>query len=58
MWLDSDTKIAALSGAPSDIARDSINRFAGSRRMLAHFIFTPGQRTPCRPRRRRQHGQA
>ena len=56
MWLDSDTKIAALSGAPSDIkkdwllpneaiadARDRINRFAGSRRMLSHFIFTPGQ---------------
>ncbi|HEX3996432.1 MAG TPA: hypothetical protein VHX39_35115 [Acetobacteraceae bacterium] len=56
MWLDSDTKIAALSGAPSDIkkdwllpneviadARDRINRFAGSRRLLSHFIFTPGQ---------------
>jgi hypothetical protein len=56
MWLDSDTKIAALSGAPSDIkkdwllpneaiadARDRINRFAGSKRMLSHFIFTPGQ---------------
>src|ERR1700744_4358686 len=56
MWLDSDTKIAALSGAPSDIkkdwllpndaiadARDRINHFAGSRRMLSHFIFTPGQ---------------
>jgi uncharacterized protein len=56
MWFDSDTKIAALSGAPSDIekdwllpnaaiatARDSINRFAGSRRLLSHFIFTPGQ---------------
>jgi uncharacterized protein len=56
MWFDSDTKIAALSGAPSDIkqdwllpnhaiaeARDSINRFARSRRLLSHFIFTPGQ---------------
>jgi uncharacterized protein len=56
MWFDSDTKIAALSGAPSDIkqdwllpnhsiaaGRDSINRFARSRRMLSHFIFTPGQ---------------
>ena len=56
MWLDSDTKIAALSGAPSDIkqdwllpnaaiaeARDGINSFAGSRRVLSHFIFTPGQ---------------
>jgi hypothetical protein len=56
MWLDSDTEIAALSGAPSDIrkdwllpndaiadGRDRINHFAGSRRMLSHFIFTPGQ---------------
>ncbi len=56
MWLDSDTKIAALSGAPSDIRKDwllpnqtiaearaRINRFAGSRRLLSHFIFTPGQ---------------
>ncbi len=56
IWLDSDTKIAALSGAPSDTrsdwllpnhaiaaARASINRFAGSRRSLSHFIFTPGQ---------------
>jgi uncharacterized protein len=56
MWFDSDTRIAALSGAPSDIehdwllpndliasSRDSVNRFAGSRRLLSHFIFTPGQ---------------
>ncbi|HWG77058.1 MAG TPA: hypothetical protein VN660_09725 [Steroidobacteraceae bacterium] len=56
IWFDSDTKIAALSGAPSDLGpdwllpnqsiaetRDSINRFAGSRRLLSHFIFTPGQ---------------
>jgi uncharacterized protein len=56
MWFDSDTKITALSGAPSDIkqdwllpnhsiasGRDSINRFARSRRVLSHFIFTPGQ---------------
>ncbi|HLY04754.1 MAG TPA: hypothetical protein VKR31_03305 [Rhizomicrobium sp.] len=56
IWLDSDTKIAALSGAPSDIEKDwlvpndaiaearrRINRFAGSRRLLSHFIFTPGQ---------------
>lgn len=56
MWFDSDTKIAALSGAPSDMRKDwllpnhsiaaaraSVNRFAGSRRLLSHFIFTPGQ---------------
>jgi hypothetical protein len=56
MWFDSDTKIAALSGAPSDLRKDwllpnrtiadtreSVNRFAGSRRLLSHFIFTPGQ---------------
>jgi uncharacterized protein len=56
IYLDSDTKAAMLSGAPSDIvedwflsndriaqAREQINRFAGSRRMLSHFVFTPGQ---------------
>jgi predicted TIM-barrel fold metal-dependent hydrolase len=56
MFLDSDTKIAVLSGAPSDLpqdwmlsndairdACDRINGFAGSQRMLGHFIFTPGQ---------------
>lgn len=56
IFLDSDTKVAVLSGAPSDIPddwmlsneaiRDACNRvngFAGSRRMLGHFIFTPGQ---------------
>ena len=56
IWLDSDTKIAALSGAPSDIpadwfltnsqiarARDEVNAFARSRRLPSHFIFTPGQ---------------
>ena len=56
MWFDSDTKMVALSGAPSDLGRDwllpnqsiadtrdSINQFAGSRRVLSHFIFTPGQ---------------
>ncbi len=56
MFLDSDTKVALLSGAPSDIprdwflsngsirdARDRVNAFAGSRRMLSHFVFTPGQ---------------
>jgi len=56
MFLDSDTKIAVLSGAPSDIpmdwmlsndtirhACDRVNRFAGSERMLPHFIFVPGQ---------------
>jgi hypothetical protein len=56
MFLDSDTKIAVLSGAPSDIPRDwmlsndsirdacdRVNQFAGSQRMLSHFIFVPGQ---------------
>ncbi|MBV8093093.1 MAG: amidohydrolase family protein [Acetobacteraceae bacterium] len=56
MFLDSDTKVAVLSGAPSDLpqdwmlsndaireACDRVNSFAGSRRMLGHFIFTPGQ---------------
>jgi hypothetical protein len=56
IYLDSDTKVALISSSPSDIAqdwfltnemmaqaRDKINRHAGSRRMLTHAIFTPGQ---------------
>jgi uncharacterized protein len=56
LFLDSDTKTAVLSGAPSDLpqdwmlsndairdACDRVNGFAGSQRMLGHFIFTPGQ---------------
>jgi hypothetical protein len=56
VFLDSDTKVALISGAPSDIpqdwfltnemkaeARAKVNRDAGSRRMLSHAIFTPGQ---------------
>ena len=56
IFLDSDTKVAGLSGAPSDLpedwfltnemkaeARAKVNQEAGSRRMLAQAIFTPGQ---------------
>jgi uncharacterized protein len=56
VFLDSDTKVALISSAPSDVpqdwfltnemaiaARDRVNREAGSRRMMAHAIFTPGQ---------------
>ncbi|MGH7354594.1 MAG: amidohydrolase family protein, partial [Candidatus Rokuibacteriota bacterium] len=56
VFLDSDTKVAMISGAPSDIpqdwfltnemkveARARVNKEAGSRRMMAHAIFTPGQ---------------
>jgi predicted TIM-barrel fold metal-dependent hydrolase len=56
LFLDSDTKIAALSGAPADIpddwfltneqiaaTRNGVNKFAGSKRLMSHFIFTPGQ---------------
>ena len=56
MFLDSDTKIALISSAPSDIehdwfltneqmaqARDKVNKEAGSRRLFSHIIFTPGQ---------------
>jgi len=52
----SDTTVALLSSAPSDRpegwflhnpetigAREKINALAGSRRMLAHAVFTPGQ---------------
>jgi uncharacterized protein len=54
IFVDSDTKIALLSGAPFDdpswdfltndqivAARTSINKFSGSRRLLAHSLFTP-----------------
>jgi len=56
MFLDSDTKVALLSGAPSDVptdwfltnemkadARRKLNEFAGSRRLLTHAVFAPGQ---------------
>jgi uncharacterized protein len=56
MFLDSDTKIALISSAPSDIERDwfltneqmaearaKLNREAGARRLFSHMIFTPGQ---------------
>src|SRR5260370_12630728 len=54
IFLDSDTKIALLSGAPfydrtwdllsNDqiaMARAAINKIAGSRRLLRHTVFTP-----------------
>jgi hypothetical protein len=54
IFVDSDTKVALLSGAPFDdpswdlltndqiaSARHSINKFAGSRRLLGHSVFTP-----------------
>src|SRR5512145_614022 len=54
VFVDSDTKVALLSGAPFDdptwdllsndqiaAARASINRISGSRRLLAHTVFTP-----------------
>jgi predicted TIM-barrel fold metal-dependent hydrolase len=56
VFLDSDTKVALISSAPSDnpedwfltnemtaAARAKVNQEAGARRMLAHAIFTPGQ---------------
>jgi predicted TIM-barrel fold metal-dependent hydrolase len=56
IYLDSDTKVALLTNAPSDIpddwfltnqmvfqTRDDINAKAGARRMLAHYTITPGQ---------------
>lgn len=55
IFLDSDTKIALISSAPSDIpedwfltneqmaqARARVNEEAGSRRLMTHAIFTPG----------------
>jgi hypothetical protein len=54
VFVDSDTKVALLSGAPFDdptwdlltndqiaAARGAINRIADSRRLLGHAIFTP-----------------
>jgi predicted TIM-barrel fold metal-dependent hydrolase len=56
VFLNSDTKIALLSGAPFDdpswwfLANDqirgaveTINKLAGSRRMYGHFVITPKQ---------------
>jgi hypothetical protein len=56
VFYDSDTKIALISSAPSDVAADwfltnqmtaearaRVNELLGSRRMLSHAIFTPGQ---------------
>ena len=56
IYLDSDTKVALISSSPSEVpqdwfltnemmaqARAKINQAAGSRRMLCHAIFTPGQ---------------
>ena len=55
IFLDSDTKVACISGAPSEVpddwfltnemkaqARADVNGLAGTRRMLSHAIFTPG----------------
>jgi predicted TIM-barrel fold metal-dependent hydrolase len=55
IYLDSDTKVACISGAPSEVpadwfltnemkaqARASVNAIAGTKRMFAHAIFTPG----------------
>jgi uncharacterized protein len=54
IFVDSDTKVALLSGAPFDdptwdllsndqiaAARTAINRIADSRRLLGHAVFTP-----------------
>ena len=56
IYLDSDTKVAMISSAPSDVpedwfltndmtvqARKRVNDAAGTKRMMAHAIFTPGQ---------------
>lgn len=56
IFVNSDTKIALLSGAPFDdpswalLPNDHIadtvemvNKMAGTRRMLGHFVMTPGQ---------------
>jgi predicted TIM-barrel fold metal-dependent hydrolase len=55
IYLDSDTKVACISGAPSEEPRDwfltnemkfdaraKVNKEAGTKRMFSHAIFTPG----------------
>ncbi|MBL8700331.1 MAG: amidohydrolase family protein [Alphaproteobacteria bacterium] len=55
MFLDSDTKVALISGSPSEDKRDwfltnemkrdaraKVNAAAGSKRCLSHMIFAPG----------------
>jgi len=55
IYLDSDTKVACISGSPSEVpedwfltnemkaqARADVNGLSGSKRMFAHAIFTPG----------------
>ncbi len=56
IFMDSDTKIALISSAPSEIehdwfltneqmaaAREKVNKEAGTRRLFSHMIFTPGR---------------
>jgi uncharacterized protein len=56
IYVDSDTKVALLSGAPFDdptwdlltndqiaAARTAINRISGSRRLLGHAVITPNK---------------
>ena len=56
VYLDSDTKVALLSGAPFDnpaawflsndqikLANQTVNSLAGSKRLLFHSLFAPGQ---------------
>jgi predicted TIM-barrel fold metal-dependent hydrolase len=55
IYLDSDTKVACISGSPSEIpedwfltnkmkgdARALVNAIAGTKRLYSHAIFTPG----------------
>ena len=55
IFLDSDTKVACISGSPSEEPRDwfltnemkfqaraTVNAIAGTRRLFSHGIFTPG----------------
>jgi uncharacterized protein len=55
IYLDSDTKVACISGAPSEIpedwfltnemkaqARAAVNGLAGRKRMFSHAVFAPG----------------
>jgi predicted TIM-barrel fold metal-dependent hydrolase len=56
LFLDSDTKVVMLSGAPSEVpeawfltnrmkfeAREKVNKMAGAKRQMFQAVFTPGQ---------------
>ena len=69
IYMDSDTKVALISNSPSDVpedwfipqeqvfkTREKVNKDAGSRRMMAHFIDHPRSARLARQGRRGDRG--